>query len=429
MYDGSLAAPTNPGSYGVSASLNHPDYVALDALGTLVLLAPTPPGNNVVTTSTVGTSTISTDFGHVTASGTTTVTAIAPAAAGETPGGFQISGSSLAFDVSSTATYSGTITICFTLPSITDEVQFNGLRVLHREAVTAQGVTTYQLIDRTVLNGADRPDFATKRICARTSSLSPFVVATVTDLAGPSLIELALSLNPTPLGSAVNLTATVSDVASGGTNIGLVEYSVDGGVAWQPVAAEYNTTPALTVTAPLALPVGVYNICVRGTDGAQNTTTSCGPILAVYDPDGGFVTGGGWITSPAGAYAPDESLTGKATFGFVSRYHQGSATPGGNTQFQFHAASLTFRSTSYEWLVVAGARAQFKGTGTINGAGTYQFLLTAMDGQRPGGGGADALRMKITGADGGLIYDNKMGSSDVGDDATVLGGGSILIHP
>ncbi len=40
----------------------------------------------------------------------------------------------------------------------------------------------------------------------------------------------------------------------------------------------------------------------------------------VYDPDDGFVTGGGWIDSPAGACQPDPNLSGKATFGFVSRY-------------------------------------------------------------------------------------------------------------
>src|SRR5207248_3436906 len=34
--------------------------------------------------------------------------------------------------------------------------------------------------------------------------------------------------------------------------------------------------------------------------------------VVVYDPSAGFVTGGGWIASPAGAYAADPTLTGKA---------------------------------------------------------------------------------------------------------------------
>ncbi len=39
-------------------------------------------------------------------------------------------------------------------------------------------------------------------------------------------------------------------------------------------------------------------------------------MFVVYDADAGFVTGGGWFNSPKGAYTPDTSLTGKATFGF-----------------------------------------------------------------------------------------------------------------
>jgi len=56
--------------------------------------------------------------------------------------------------------------------------------------------------------------------------------------------------------------------------------------------------------------------------------------------------------------------------------------------------NLNFRSSSYDWLVIAGARAQFKGRGTIN-AGDYGFMLTAIDGQAIGGGGQDKFRIKI----------------------------------
>jgi hypothetical protein len=42
-------------------------------------------------------------------------------------------------------------------------------------------------------------------------------------------------------------------------------------------------------------------------------------------------------------------------------------------------------------LVIAGARAQYKGLGTVNGSGNYGFLLTAIDGQVNGGGGVDKL--------------------------------------
>jgi len=77
--------------------------------------------------------------------------------------------------------------------------------------------------------------------------------------------------------------------------------------------------------------------------------------------------------------------------------------------------------------VVAGARAQFKGTGTINGAGNYDFMLTAIDGALPGGGGVDRFRIKITGP-AGVVYDNQPGGGDNDDPTTALGGGSIVIH-
>jgi hypothetical protein len=80
----------------------------------------------------------------------------------------------------------------------------------------------------------------------------------------------------------------------------------------------------------------------------------CGALLLARTS---IETGGGWITSPAGACTPDAALTGRADAGFVSKYQK-------------------------------GAKAQFKGTGTINGEGNHGFMLTAIDGAQRGGGGA-----------------------------------------
>lgn len=124
-------------------------------------------------------------------------------------------------------------------------------------------------------------------------------------------------------------------------------------------------------------------------DVTGNVGTSAVRQFVVYEPDGGFVTGGGWINSPAGAcnlVSCTAATTGKATFGFVSKYKKGATIPTGETEFQFQAGGLTFKSSSYEWLVVAGARAQYRGTGTVNGSAGYSFLLTAVDGAGLGGG-------------------------------------------
>jgi hypothetical protein len=80
--------------------------------------------------------------------------------------------------------------------------------------------------------------------------------------------------------------------------------------------------------------------------------------------------------------------------------------------------------------VISGAKAQYKGSGTINGAGNYSFLLTATDGDVTGGGGTDKFRIKITDAIGGVIYDNNYGASDDIDTANpqAIANGSIVIH-
>jgi hypothetical protein len=94
-------------------------------------------------------------------------------------------------------------------------------------------------------------------------------------------------------------------------------------------------------------------------------------------------------------------------------------------------ASFNFHSTVYEWLVVSGALAQYKGSGTINNSGDYGFLLTATDGQISGGGGTDKFRIKIWNkTTNAIIYDNKFGSSDdlTATNTQDIAGGSIVIH-
>ncbi len=157
-------------------------------------------------------------------------------------------------------------------------------------------------------------------------------------------------------------------------------------------------------------------------DGVQATATT---TVTITSAD--LVTGGGWVDSPAGAYAADPSLAGKASFGFVSKYEPGRTVPDGNTEFQLHAANLNFHSTTYEQLVFTGARAQFKGRGTINGQGDYGFMLTAIDGQVNSGDETDRFRIMIW-DDTGIVYDTQRYDPDTADPTTVLGGGSIVIH-
>ncbi len=193
---------------------------------------------------------------------------------------------------------------------------------------------------------------------------------------------------------------------------GYVDASVDGG-SYDPDGDSivYSQNPA----GPY--PVGVYTVTLTVTD-PYGASDSCQAMLVVYDPSGGFVTGGGWIWSAKGAYIADPWLEGKANFGFVSKYNKGASVPTGQTEFVFQAGDLNFHSSSYDWLVVNqnGSNAQFKGSGTINGAGDYKFMLWAGDGV------PDTFRIKIWQENGGevVVYDNGFNQP--------IGGGSIVVH-
>ena len=235
-----------------------------------------------------------------------------------------------------------------------------------------------------------------------------------------SLVYTGDTIVPYP--NAVVLEATLSD----STSTGISGVDVDFYLNNAPVGSNTTDTNGVASLNISTYPVDVYE--VRVSDG-------CGCLedigfVAVYDPSAGFVTGGGWIYSDAGAYVPDPGAEGKAAFGFVSKYKKGQQTPTGNTQFQFNTGDLNFHSDNYDWLVIAGHKAMYKGTGTINGDGNYGFMLSAIDEKLTPSTDVDMFRIKIWDKDNGdgIVYDNQMGDSDADDPTTEIAGGQIVIH-
>jgi uncharacterized repeat protein (TIGR01451 family) len=242
----------------------------------------------------------------------------------------------------------------------------------------------------------------------------------------PVLGGITAPTAPQAAGTSLSASALFTDVGRLDTHAGTWSWG-DGSTSAAAIV-EATGTASGTHTYSAA---GVYTVTLTLTDDDTGAATATFRYVVVYDATAGFVTGGGWITSTAGAYLADRSLTGRASFGFVSRYQRGQSVPSGTTQFQFQAADLSFKSASYEWLVIAGARAQYKGVGAINGSGDYGFLLTAVDGQTSGGGGTDTDRIRIKiwdRATGNVVYDNQLGADENAQPSTVLGGGSIVIH-
>lgn len=236
----------------------------------------------------------------------------------------------------------------------------------------------------------------------------------------PTIDAITAPINPIQVNTSINVNASFTDPGTPDTHSAVWDW---GDNSTTPgTVTETNGSGSVsgshTYTAS-----GVYTVKITVTDDDGDSDEAIFQYVVVYDPNGGFVTGGGWINSPAGAYTPDPSLTGQANFGFVSKYQKGATIPTGQTEFQFHVANLNFKSTSYDWLVIAGKKAQYKGTGTINGAGNYGFMLTAIDGS------PDKFRIKIWDKiTDEVIYDNQLGAEDTADPATAIQGGSIVIH-
>ncbi len=244
----------------------------------------------------------------------------------------------------------------------------------------------------------------------------------------PSVGAITAPSSPVPVNTPINTSVNFTDPGTLDTHTAVWDWG-DGSTSVGEVN-EVNGSGSVTGNH-VYISAGVYTVMVTVADDDGDSDDSVFQYIVVYDPDAGRVKGNGWIDSPVGAYTPDSSLIGKAKFEFEVKYEKGLTVPACKTDFRIKtkATKFEFLSTNCEWLVIAGAKAQYTGSGTINGSGDYGIMLTAIDGKVNGGGGVDKLRIKIWDkATGDVIYDNQMSAEDTADPTTALGGGNIVIH-
>ncbi|MDE4907622.1 PKD domain-containing protein [Methanogenium marinum] len=242
----------------------------------------------------------------------------------------------------------------------------------------------------------------------------------------PTIESLSMPADPVSVGENVYVSTIFVDPGADG--ITLTWDWGDGDISISECLAPPDTNE---IASHIYQNPGVYTlrVVVSDDDGGEDEEIST-QYIVVYDPDGGFVTGGGWIESPNGAYYPNPELNGKVTFGFVSKYKKGTDVPTGETEFQFKVADLNFHSTDYQWLLVECPNAKYIGRGTINNHGNYGFMLTATDEKLTSSTDVDLFRIKIWNLDNNdeVVYDNQPGESDDEDLTTGICGGSIVIH-
>jgi hypothetical protein len=240
----STATGGNPAEYS---------QVNAEVLRAMSMLFSTPSGANVsVTPAQLSTVT----FSEVTNSGVTTVVAIDQATAPQVSGGFDVVGG-LTYQVTTTAAISGDIVVCFSVPWISDAAAFDAVRILHGE----DGV----LVDRTILAPDEpAPDFENRRVCARTSSLSPFAVA----VERPDFVPPDLTM---PADTMVEATGAA------GAPYDFVVSAIDdiyGAVAVDCVPASGHTFPFGTTTVACSAADGRGNVASASFNVTVQDTTA-----------------------------------------------------------------------------------------------------------------------------------------------------------
>jgi hypothetical protein len=242
------------------------------------------------------------------------------------------------------------------------------------------------------------------------------------------------------IGTTINMAGTFWDVSG---NKHTAKWLVDGasvnGTLTEPVGTKNGTVKGSYKLAT----AGVYKLQMNLTDqkGVTSYATTNGydeAIVVAYDPNGGYTYGGKKFKSPKGAMPSNPHVAGDMTYGFQTNYYKGATNPKGETWFILNNGDFEFNALNFEYLVVNGAKAQFKGLGKMVRNGIEQsgiaFILTVIDGQLAGGDGTDKIRMKIYNKNTSEVYyDNQPGASDADAPVTVVennsaGDGVVVVN-
>jgi hypothetical protein len=258
-------------------------------------------------------------------------------------------------------------------------------------------------------------------------SVSSNATITVNNVA-PTLGQINIPVSLNPVNTPIYANASFTDPGSLDTHTALWDWG-DGTTSTGTInETGGNGTASASHTYTVA---GVYSVTLKITDkDSAISNLSEFQFIVIYDPNGGFVTGGGQINSPAGALVAQPNVTGRGTFGFNAKYQRNGRLHC-ELEFELQGTGFHFHAQDCQWLVINGAQAQFQGIGTLEGSShRYRFILSVIDGRVSGGGGVDKLRLQIWDIDAGdiLVYDNQMGDPVNAAPSRPIRSGNIVIH-
>jgi len=167
-------------------------------------------------------------------------------------------------------------------------------------------------------------------------------------------------------------------------------------------------------SAVRALEPAIYT--VRVTLGCSGLTAQ--GILVVFNPQGGFATGGGWIL-PAND-GVNTHPNNRANFGFNAKYKD--SNPTGNLEFRYTDGYIDLKSTLIDQLVITGGKiVQFKGQAVVNRQQGCRFFVKGIDNGEPGTNDTFEIKVWAPGIDpeSNSPYERAAGA---------LKGGNIQVH-
>jgi hypothetical protein len=181
----------------------------------------------------------------------------------------------------------------------------------------------------------------------------------------------------------------------------------------EPIIVVTTLSENGTATTSQELEPAIYKIDM--TLDCSDTTASA--ILVVYNPEGGFATGGGWIVPDDDGLNTHPNV--RANFGFNAKYKQNDPT--GHIEFRYSDGHIDLKSSSIEQLVITGGKiVQFKGWASVNKEQGHWFFVKAIDEGEPGVLDTFDIKVWAPGVDTEGDPTERAGG--------VLEGGNIVVH-